>query len=651
MSDNTIHLAFAVNDSYVDPLSVALTSLLENVSEKNFIIHLLYTELSRSSRERIEHFRWVFPRCDIHWLAIDTARFATLPLHIEHTSIETWYRFLLPVLLPDLAKVLYLDADIVALKSVLPLWRTDISDYCLAGVEDLQIQREGYKIELGLLQDDLYVNAGVLLFNLDMIRKQGLTDDLFALVQEKGKALKYQDQDALNIVMRHKILKLNEQWNFASSNARRRKDHLREACIAHFTGTRKPWLKKCRNPFRDAWKRYERQYQKIKNKKLKVGLLIDEFFGGAGTAYGGYGFLARHYIAKYVPNQHIQIDVLLGRGKRYLSTRHDRVDGTDLYRLPKWRLLARRFLRKKNYDVYFSIELTTDYVLETEPDTSKRLVLWIQDPRPKGAWENVIDTMKTIKDRCFYNQKIYDLVHHLNQNDRVHFITQGESLNPLARELYDLPETTVIQEVPNPVELDWDFQFDIRKKKKSVVFLGRLEAQKRAWLYCEIAKRMPEYEFYVLGQFFRYREDNERMLAPYLESTPANLHFSGHSDGNDKKRCLKEARLLLNTSIWEGIPISWLEALSYGTLLVSCLERENLVSRFGSYVGRIDGDGFDGVDRFIPAIRRLMEDDELFEQKARAAIDYVRANHDQKNITPVLREILRNQAIVPRSSY
>ena len=26
------------------------------------------------------------------------------------------------------------------------------------------------------------------------------------------------------------------------------------------------------------------------NKKLKIGLIIDEFFGAAGTAYGGYGF-------------------------------------------------------------------------------------------------------------------------------------------------------------------------------------------------------------------------------------------------------------------------------------------------------------------------------------------------------------------------
>lgn len=47
--------------------------------------------------------------------------------------------------------------------------------------------------------------------------------------------------------------------------------------------------------------------------KIKVGLLIDEYFGGAGTAFGGYGFLARRHIAKYIPNHEIEIDVLLGK--------------------------------------------------------------------------------------------------------------------------------------------------------------------------------------------------------------------------------------------------------------------------------------------------------------------------------------------------
>ena len=55
---------------------------------------------------------------------------------------------------------------------------------------------------------------------------------------------------------------------------------------------------------------------KVANKKIKIGLIIDEFFGAVDTAYGGYGFLARRHIAKYIPNQDFQVDILLGKGSR-----------------------------------------------------------------------------------------------------------------------------------------------------------------------------------------------------------------------------------------------------------------------------------------------------------------------------------------------
>ena len=48
----------------------------------------------------------------------------------------------------------------------------------------------------------------------------------------------------------------------------------------------------------------------VTNKKIKIGLIIDEFFGAVGTAYGGYGFLARRNIEKYLPNQDFQVDEL-----------------------------------------------------------------------------------------------------------------------------------------------------------------------------------------------------------------------------------------------------------------------------------------------------------------------------------------------------
>lgn len=120
-------------------------------------------------------------------------------------------------------------------------------------------------------------------------------------------------------------------------------------------------------------------------KKIKVGLIIDEFFGGAGTAYGGYGFLARRLIAKYIPNDLIQIDVLLGRSnKNRYFTEKIKVDDVNVYKLPKRKLFSKLWLKKQNYDVYLSIELTYDWVLKHELDINKKLILWIQDQLMSG---------------------------------------------------------------------------------------------------------------------------------------------------------------------------------------------------------------------------------------------------------------------------
>ena len=102
----------------------------------------------------------------------------------------------------------------------------------------------------------------------------------------------------------------------------------------------------------------------VEKKKIKIGLIIDEFFGAVGTAYGGYGFLARRHIAKYLPNEDFQVDVLLGRGNRRFFAETYQVDDVSVYRLPRSKWFAKQWLKKQDYDLYLSIELTCSYVLE-----------------------------------------------------------------------------------------------------------------------------------------------------------------------------------------------------------------------------------------------------------------------------------------------
>lgn len=373
-------------------------------------------------------------------------------------------------------------------------------------------------------------------------------------------------------------------------------------------------------------------------KKIKVGLIIDEFFGGAGTAYGGYGFLARRLIAKYLPNENIQVDVLLGRsGNKRFFAEKVKVDDVNVYFLPKRSLFAKWWLKRQNYDVYLSIELTYDFVLRHESDINKKLILWIQDPRPMYEWDE-INTVKLFPETSYYNQKIYDLVHQLSTNNRVKFVSQGYFLNQKARDLYHLDDKVDITYLPNPIEIDDKFNLKTYPKKDMIIFLGRIESVKRGWLFCEIAKKMPEYEFYMLGQTFRESEQNSDIMNQYVNIE--NLHFMGHVDGEVKEQFLKDAKILVNTSIHEALPISFLEALSFGTVLVSNRNPEELTSKFGTHVGDVLGDGFDKIDLYVNAIRELMTDDIKRNDKASQGIEYVKDVHNIPRFQNDLRNII-----------
>lgn len=371
--------------------------------------------------------------------------------------------------------------------------------------------------------------------------------------------------------------------------------------------------------------------------KIKIALIVDEYFGALGTAYGGYGFLARRYISKYLPDNEIEIEVLLGKGKYNFKSEENVVDGINVYKLPRRKWFASQWLSKKGYSIYLSIELTYSYVLECEKDTDKKLILWIQDPRPQYEWDE-INTVKLFPEPSYYNQKIYDLVHEWYKRGRVKFVTQGHFLNEKAIDLYDLDCNVEIEYLPNPIDIDPNYIYSYKNKENIIIFLGRIESVKRGWLFCEIAKKMPQYQFYVLGKTFRDDGENSKIIQPYLELP--NLHFAGHVDGEVKASYLKRAKILINTSIHEALPISFLEALSYGVLIVSNRNPENLTEKFGVHVGDVLGDGFDKVDLYCSAVNKLMNDDILQKQLAVKAIQYINKVHTVERFVKNTRKII-----------
>lgn len=636
-----MNIFFAVNDSYVEQLCVAIVSVLKNNACERINFYVLTNDFSEDSKIKIENIRRRWDNWNIQYLTVQKEQVSSLKLNIDYITAETYFRYFIADLVPEIDKCLYLDADLVVNGTIRSLYDTNIEGCYCAGVRDLYIEEIKYKSKINFDDKDLYVNAGMLLMNLAKIREDNMVCKLLENTKELADKIQFQDQDVINVTFKGKIKEVDSVYNFTSHNVKLEKEKRKKAIVVHYTGKEKPWGSKCKNKLKNLWNDYFLINKVVQNQKLKIGLIIDEYFGGAGTAFGGYGFLARRYIAKYIPDNNIKVDVLLGKGRKRFSVEHFVEDGIDLYRLPRNRFMAKWWLKKKDYDIYLSIELTDDYVLLNVVDKNKRLVLWIQDPRPLYEWDE-INTVKLFPEKCYYKQKIYDLVHKWYLTNRVSFITQGYFLNQKAKDLYQLTDDVEIKYCPNPVDIDNSFDIKTYKKKNKVIFLGRIESVKRGWLFCEIAKRMPQYEFYMLGQSFREKDENTAIMSKYKDIP--NLHFTGHVDGIEKENHIKDAKILVNTSIHEALPISFLEALSYGTLLVSNRNPENLTSKFGIYVGNVLGDGFDKVDLYVDAISSLMNDD-CFIEKAQAAIDYVKEIHNVPRFVKDLKDILYNEAL------
>jgi lipopolysaccharide biosynthesis glycosyltransferase len=204
----------------------------------------------------------------LRFLEVAPERIAAFPDRYFHRSI--WYRAFLPELLPDRAKVLYLDSDLLVLDSLQELWDLELSSHPFAAVTNpLHPALQWYpRRALGLPLPE-YFNSGVLLMNLKRLRAERAPERLLAHAQAHPEHT-CPDQDALNLVFRHQRLALHPRWNLQTPlfDLPRRAtpfepleldEALRRPAIVHFSGAFKPWHYLCRYPYTDRYFEHARQ--------------------------------------------------------------------------------------------------------------------------------------------------------------------------------------------------------------------------------------------------------------------------------------------------------------------------------------------------------------------------------------------------------
>ncbi|ERT69423.1 hypothetical protein HMPREF0202_00652 [Cetobacterium somerae ATCC BAA-474] len=384
-------------------------------------------------------------------------------------------------------------------------------------------------------------------------------------------------------------------------------------------------------------------------KKVKVGLLVEEFYDKDLGGFGGYGILAREYIAKYIPNSEVEIEVIIGSNSKKEIKTITR-DGIKIHYLPKnWSSkmdidfiylnLVQKFFKEQKFDVYLSIEMSRIAYEVMRREKNKKLILWVQDPRPDYDWEEIKSVPMSNEYDSYINYyskwegRIQSLLKKLNEEKRLVLISQGEYLKKKAIDLYKLPKDTKIEYFPNPVVINDNF--NIADKKDNVLFLGRLTPVKRPWIYFELAKKFPENMFYVCGQ----GTEIDKIIEQYKDVK--NLKFMGHVSGEEKDRLLRECKVLVNTSIHEAIPVSFLEAISYGQKLLSCQNPDDITKNNGYFTGTILGEGLDKLSEFQKGLEICLKN--YNEKEILESIEKIKNNHNLNKFINNMRELLRKE--------
>ena len=215
---NTIPIFFTVDDKYVPFLAVALQSLIENSSEKNYyLIKILYTSITEENQEKIKKYEKENVNIEFVDLNYYINKIKNKLYTRDYYSVTTYFRLFIPNLYPQYNKALYLDCDIVLLADVAELYNIDMGDNLVAAAPDDVIQKievfqEYVEKVVGVADYRNYFNAGVLLMNLDELRKFDFLDKFLYLL-ETVKFAVAQDQDYLNRLCKGRVKIISNVWD------------------------------------------------------------------------------------------------------------------------------------------------------------------------------------------------------------------------------------------------------------------------------------------------------------------------------------------------------------------------------------------------------------------------------------------------------
>lgn len=230
-------------------------------------------------------------------------------------------------------------------------------------------------------------------------------------------------------------------------------------------------------------------------------------------------------------------------------------------------------------DIYHSIEPSPATGIAMAAAPGRKHIITFQAPAELSDWQLIWQGKSISREsgERFFRRYMGDIRPAVNRADLL--ACQAKSAIGKCRKLYALNHDP--EWLPNPVHINTG----IARKSVSprVCFLGRWDPVKRPALFLELAKLFSEVTFIAMGQGNEeFRNYDQTLRNAY--AGVGNLEMAGLMLGREKTGILEKSWVLVNTSIIECMPVSFLEAASEGCAILSHVDADGFASRFGCHV-------------------------------------------------------------------
>lgn len=207
-------------------------------------------------------------------------------------------------------------------------------------------------------------------------------------------------------------------------------------------------------------------------------------------------------------------------------------------------------------------------------------------------------------------------------------IAQSKEQQRLLRETFQKDSTVMASSYPIP---------KLKKVvKNSILWVARAVEWKRPELFIEVARQLPNYQFVMVCPKDLKPEYYKQIKE--IASKQGNLEFFDQIPFRKIDRFFREARIFVNTSTYEGFPNTFVQAAMNRTPIASLhVNPDDFLNEY--QCGFCSHGDLRGL---VSWIKRLSEDQSLYNQFSANAYRYAKHQHDIKNNVLKLKDNLYN---------